>query len=78
LFSDRGEPLLRIDSPLTSVITNCAFGGPDRRDLYLTEADSGVVLRARLPHPGLALPALSAGASGPAPARTPNAPAVPG
>jgi gluconolactonase len=57
LFSDRGEPLLRIDSPVTSVITNCAFGGPDGRDLYLTEADSGVVLKARLPHPGLPLPA---------------------
>ncbi len=63
LFSDRGEPVLRIDSPVTSVITNCAFGGTDRRDLYLTEADSGVVLRARLPHPGLALPAATAGRS---------------
>jgi gluconolactonase len=55
LFSDRGEPLLRIDSPVSAVITNCAYGGPDGRDLYLTEAESGVVLRARLPHPGLKL-----------------------
>jgi gluconolactonase len=57
LFSDRGEPLLRIDSPVSAVITNCAYGGPDGRDLYLTEAESGVVLRARLPHAGLKLPA---------------------
>lgn len=79
LFSDRGEPMLRIDSPLTSVITNCAFGGPDRRDLYLTEADSGVVLRARLPHPGLILPAPAAAAgTGGSPARTPDASAQAG
>lgn len=58
LFSDRGEPLLRIDSPTGAVITNCAFGGADRREIYLTEADSGVILRARLPFPGQPLPAL--------------------
>jgi gluconolactonase len=29
-----------------------AFGGPDRRTLYITEAEQGVILRARMPQPG--------------------------
>jgi gluconolactonase len=56
LFSPRGEPLLRIDSPVTPVVTNCAYGGPDHRFLYITEADSGVILRAPMPAAGLVLP----------------------
>ena len=63
LFSPRGEPLLRIDSPVAPVVTNCAFGGPDRRDLYITESDSGVILRARMPVAGLALGSAPPGGS---------------
>jgi gluconolactonase len=55
LFSRVGEPILRIKSPLGLGTTNVAFGGPDRRDLYITESESGTVLRARLETPGLAL-----------------------
>jgi gluconolactonase len=36
-------------------VTNVAFGGADRRDLYLTESTAGAILRARLDTPGLRL-----------------------
>lgn len=36
-------------------VTNVAYGGPDGRSLYLTEAESGSVLVARLPTPGTEL-----------------------
>jgi gluconolactonase len=55
VFSRLGEPLLRIRSPLRLGTTNVAFGGPDRRDLYITESESGALLRARLGTPGAAL-----------------------
>ena len=29
-----------------------AYGGPDNRDLYIVESESGTVLRCRLPVPG--------------------------
>lgn len=32
--------------------TNLAYGGAEGRDLYITEADSGRILRARPPIPG--------------------------
>ncbi len=32
--------------------TNIAFGGADRRDLYITESHTGTILRARVPVPG--------------------------
>lgn len=54
LFSVRGEPLLRIDSCTGDTTTNLCFGGPDNRDLYITESASGTILRCRgLPEPGL-------------------------
>jgi gluconolactonase len=33
-------------------LDNCAFGGPDRRTLYITEALSGDILTARMPVAG--------------------------
>lgn len=53
IFDAQGEPLFRVRSPLGRSTTNIAFGGPQRRDLYITEAESGSVLRARLPVAGL-------------------------
>ncbi len=41
LFSNRGEPMLRVNSPLGALTTNIAFGGPDRKTLYITESESG-------------------------------------
>ncbi len=55
LFSPLGEPLYRIRSCAGLKTTNVAYGGPDGRDLYITEADSGCILRARLPTPGRVL-----------------------
>lgn len=55
LFSPIGEPLYRVRSCAGLKTTNLAYGGADQRDLYITEADSGCILRARLPTPGQAL-----------------------
>jgi gluconolactonase len=52
LFSPLGEPLYRIRSCAGLRTTNVAFGGEDGRSLFITEAEQGVILRARLPHPG--------------------------
>ena len=35
--------------------TNLAHGGAEGRDLYITEADTGAILRARPPTPGQVL-----------------------
>lgn len=52
LFSARGEPMLRINTPTGHHPTNLAFGGPDRRTLYITESESGCILAAPVPVPG--------------------------
>lgn len=52
LFSHRGEPMLRINSPLGSLTTNIAFGGPQRKVLYITESESGSILTAPMPVSG--------------------------
>ncbi len=55
LFSRTGEPLLRIRSCTGITTTNIAYGGPDRRSLFITESETGTVLHARMPVPGRAL-----------------------
>ena len=52
VFSKRGEPLYRVDSCGSELLTNIAFGGPDMKSLYITDSGSGQVLRARLPVAG--------------------------
>ena len=52
LFSPLGEPLYRIRSCTGMRTTNVAFGGSDGRTLYITEAEQGAILMARLPQPG--------------------------
>jgi gluconolactonase len=47
-----GEPMLRINSPRGIYTTNCAFGGPERMTLFITESKSGTVLKAQLPVSG--------------------------
>ncbi len=44
IFSPRGEPLCRIDSPEGPYTTNCAYGGADGRTLYMVESRSGCIL----------------------------------
>lgn len=52
LFSKLGEPLLRVRSCRGVSTTNLAYGGDDRRDLYITESKSGAILKVRMPTPG--------------------------
>jgi gluconolactonase len=52
LFSKYGEPLYRIRSCAGKSMTNLAYGGPDRKTLYVTEAETGSILTARMKVPG--------------------------
>lgn len=52
LFSPTGEPMLRIRSPAGIMTTNCAFGGPDNKQLFITESKTGTILVADMPVPG--------------------------
>jgi gluconolactonase len=52
LFDELGEVRFRVTSSVGLFTTNIAFGGPDRRDLYITESHSGTILHARVPTPG--------------------------
>lgn len=55
LFDHIGEPLLRIPAPQGLKVTNCAYGGVDRKTLFITESGTGTVLRAEMPVPGRTL-----------------------
>jgi gluconolactonase len=55
LFSRRGEPIARIQSDVGDHTTNIAFGGADGKTLFITESESGSILQARAPSPGLRL-----------------------
>jgi len=52
VFTPRGEPLYRIDSPAGANTTNVAYGGADYRELFVTESESASILRVHLPVPG--------------------------
>jgi gluconolactonase len=54
LVNPAGEPILRINSPTGKMTTNCAFGGADGRTLYITESETGSILRANCPAAGTA------------------------
>jgi gluconolactonase len=55
LFDATGEPVRRIVSCTGLHTTNVAFGGLDRRSLFITESGSGTILRADLDTPGQAM-----------------------
>lgn len=55
LFSHLGEPLFRIKSCAGLATTNVAYGGADRRTLYITESETGSILRVEMPVPGRAM-----------------------
>ncbi len=56
IFSPEGEPLQRIRSCTGGrMTTNLAFGGPERKTLFITESTSGSILAADLPTPGLTM-----------------------
>lgn len=52
-FSRLGHPVARVTSATGLTTTNLAFGGPDRDELFITESDTGNILRARVPARGL-------------------------
>jgi len=56
LFSSIGAPLLQIQTTIKgSRMTNIAYGGPNRKTLFITESYSGTILAAPMPVPGKAL-----------------------
>jgi gluconolactonase len=56
LFDSYGEPLARIKSCTGRRTTNIAFGGLDRKTLFITESETATILVAHMPFPGLQLP----------------------
>lgn len=56
IFAPNGECIARVKSCAGTTVTNMAFGGPDRKQLFITESMSGKILRATLDQPGIALP----------------------
>lgn len=56
VFDAHGEPVHRVRSCTGRRTTNVAFGGPDRKTLYITESETGTVLKATMPFPGLPQP----------------------
>jgi gluconolactonase len=52
LFDRLGEPRLRVRSCRGLATTNLAYGGPDGRDLFITESETGSILTARVAVPG--------------------------
>jgi gluconolactonase len=61
VFAPNGELVTRVRSSTGTTCTNVAFGGPDRRDLHITESATGTVLVARLDVAGAPLPAAVSG-----------------
>lgn len=55
LFSPLGEPLYRVRSCAGMFTTNCAYGGEQNKYLYITESETGSILRAQMPQPGALL-----------------------
>jgi len=51
-FSALGEPIARLRSCAGVRTTNVAYGGPHGRTLFITEAEAGVILTARMQVPG--------------------------
>ncbi|MFN7086961.1 MAG: SMP-30/gluconolactonase/LRE family protein [Burkholderiales bacterium] len=48
VFNHRGEPLYRVNSPRSEVVTNVAYGGPDRKTLHIVDSEGGFIHTARL------------------------------
>ena len=55
IFNAAGEPLYRVRSCRDGHTTNLAYGGPDRKTLYIAESGSGTILMARVPTAGALL-----------------------
>src|SRR5690606_36571378 len=54
IFDDIGQPVLRLDSPQSRKTSNCAYGGPDGKSLFVTAGAD--VLIANVEHAGAPRP----------------------
>ena len=52
VFNARGEPIHRVDTCTGLITTNIAYGGPENKSLFITESETGTILRAELPVAG--------------------------
>jgi gluconolactonase len=52
VFSPHGEPLYRVNSCRGRLTTNIAYGGPGRRTMFITESETGSILKAEMPVAG--------------------------
>lgn len=55
IVDKRGMPTHCIESCAGIMTTNIAFGGADRKTLFITESESGQILKAAMPNPGMKL-----------------------
>ncbi|PTQ93363.1 gluconolactonase [Paraburkholderia sp. GV068] len=55
VFNARGEPTYRVNTAAGNLSTNLAFGGPENRDIFITESRSAQIYRARVEVPGKVL-----------------------
>jgi gluconolactonase len=51
-FDSFGQPTHLITGRVGHHLTNVAYGGPENRTLFITEADTGSILRVEMPVPG--------------------------
>lgn len=63
IFSPRGEPIYRVEPPQGVMTSNLCFGGVDKKTLFITESQTGCILKVELPGAGMPLFADTAGAS---------------
>ena len=54
-FSKTGEPAYRVNSSTGMTTTNLAFGGEQNSEIFITESDTGNILRANVERPGRAM-----------------------
>jgi gluconolactonase len=52
VFDRLGQPIFRLRSCAGILTTNIAYGGADRKTMYITESESGAILRATMPVAG--------------------------
>ena len=55
LFDRYGQPLYRVQSCRGRLTTNIAYGGPERKTMFITELETGAILRAAMPVAGKAM-----------------------
>lgn len=52
IYDRKGVPIYQVKSCAGSMITNIAYGGKNRRFLFMTDSSTGSILRAEMPTPG--------------------------